>query len=98
MAVDSSDSALCVLMSNVERNFRSGQAKRNDSYALMQHLDDKDSRVNVVKSDVVSFLQNLFKSRGNDGNSYGIDMFDIVICDPPKLATKKTVMKKAIAK
>jgi 23S rRNA G2069 N7-methylase RlmK/C1962 C5-methylase RlmI len=49
------------------------------------------SKVKVVKADAIAHMQALLE----DG---GAGQFDIVICDPPKLAPKRTALAKAMGK
>ena len=94
-------------MSNLEYNFKDNigmLAARNDELTSdVKNVMSSEARVHVVKGDVISFLNEIFQYNKNCGIPGVSDktkedklLFDVIICDPPKLAPKKTFLKKAM--
>jgi 23S rRNA G2069 N7-methylase RlmK/C1962 C5-methylase RlmI len=66
---------------------------RNDDYTETDI--NTNITVNVVKADVNAFLKQMAQNN-EDRQSNNEVLFDVIICDPPKLAPKKTFLKKAM--
>lgn len=106
VAVDSSEEAVQTFMSNLDFNFKQAienteynMYARNDNYAInCRNVNQKTKNnniVNVVKADVNNFLKEMDQYNDESLPSDEV-LFDVIICDPPKLAPKKTFLKKAM--
>lgn len=99
VAVDSSEDAVETMLSNLERNFSPNDTEkifvRNDDYS--SGLNNMHAKVTVVKADVNTFLKQVSQHNEKKGRQASSDgLFDVIVCDPPKLAPKKTFLKKAM--
>ena len=104
--MDSSEEAIETIISNVKFNMQLSSEYNNDSNDIIArddnftntiHTQTSFRKVNVVKADVNQFLKQLHDAN-SDAESDQQCLFDVVICDPPKLAPKKTFLKKAMKK
>ena len=92
------------MMSNLKFNFdHNKDVKVNikvskDSIPDQASTDnDTETQVTVVKADVNALLKQL-NTQNSERELDKQILYDVIICDPPKLAPKKTFLKKAMKK
>jgi 23S rRNA G2069 N7-methylase RlmK/C1962 C5-methylase RlmI len=101
VAVDSSEDVIDIMMSNLKFNIdrmvdcdiKHEVIERNDDISSLSNVQNR-KRVTLVKADVGELLKKIHQTNEKAGED--ASLFDVVICDPPKLAPKKTFLKKAM--
>ena len=101
--MDSSEEAVKMFLHNLTTNFKNNFENFEDIVVRDDNFpsngDCESAMVCAVKADVNHFLKRIINNiTDRNIEKKRNELFDVVICDPPKLAPGKAHLKKAIAR